>query len=314
MALRSRKRRLLTTGEAAGLLQISRSTVSRRFDKGELRGEVNRITGERMIHHDSVLELMRARGLPVEAAQALDSPHHQIVVAAGDQGLIDRLQRIAADAAELSISSTTFGSDALIACASLSPDLLVLGDDLADLSCTAVVSALGRQVTEHRPGILCCCADPALENEDVEVIKDVSQMSDSALHKRICRMLGLAEHSTEEEEQPRRSERRWPRHSIAVPARVGFYRNHAPRRHFWGTGLIENISNGGAFLSGIEMESDTIPASPFRMVIQTDKPPLKNWKAHCQVLRLSSNGVLSAGVRFLKLSKSNQQKISQLAG
>lgn len=313
MALRSQKSRLLTTGEAADLLQISRSTVSRRFDKGELRGEVNRITGERMIRRDSVLELMRERGLAVDAAQALDSPHHHIVVATSDQALVDRLQRIASDAAELSISNTTFGSDALIACASLSPDLLILGDDLADISCAAVVSALGRQIVEHRPSILCCCADPALDNEDIEVIKDVSRLSDSTLYKRICRILGLAEHSAEEE-RPRRAERRWPRHSISVPAKVGFYRNHAPRKHFWGKGLIQNISHGGAYLSGIELESDTMPATPFRMVIQSDKPPLKNWQAHCQILRLSSNGDLSAGVRFLKLSKPNQQKITQLAG
>ena len=48
MTARTESQRLLTTGEAADLLRVSRSTVSRRFDKGELRGEVNRITGERM--------------------------------------------------------------------------------------------------------------------------------------------------------------------------------------------------------------------------------------------------------------------------
>lgn len=313
MTARAQKNRLLTTGEAADLLKVSRSTVSRRFDKGELRGEVNRITGERMVRRDSVTELMRERGLSVDAIDAIDTVERQIVVATSDQVLTDRLQRIVADAEELTLTPTTFGSDALIACASLHPDLLVLGDDLADISCVRVVSALGRQMGEQRPKILCCCDDPALVDQDVDVVKDVMRLSDTSLHKRICRLLGLAERTTEDE-LPRRTERRWPRHRVSLQTKVGFYRNHAPRKHFWGKGLIENISSGGAYLSGIEMESDVIPATPFRMVIQSDSAPLKNWQAHCQVIRLSSNGVLSAGVRFLKLSAANQAKITQLAG
>jgi hypothetical protein len=313
MTAQKHSHQLLTTGKAAGLLRVSRSTVSRRFDKGELRGEVNRITGERMIRRDSVVELMRERGLASDAIEALDTVERQIVVASTDQALTDRLGRIVEEAEALTLTTTTFGSDALIACASISPDLLVLGNDLADISCVGIVSALGRQMGAHCPKILCCCDDPALDGNEVDIIKDVTRMSDTTLHKRICRLLGLAEH-TAEEEFPRRSERRWPRRSVSVPAKVGFYRNHAPRKHFWGTGRIENISNGGAYLSKIELESDVLPASPFRMVIQIDNPPLKNWQAHCQVLRLASNGVLSAGVRFLKISKANQAKLTQLAG
>ena len=307
------RQRLLTTGEAAELLKISRSTVSRRFDKGELRGEVNRITGERMIRRDSVAELMRERGLASDAINAVDTVERQIVVATSDETLTARLARIVDEAEALALTSTTFGSDALIACASLTPDLLILGDDLADISCAEVVSALERQMGEQRPGILCCSNDPAFAKQDVDIIRNVAQLSDTSLHKRICRLLGMAEH-VPDAEHPRRTERRWPRHSVSLPARIGFYRTHAPRKHFWGTGLISNISHGGAYLSAIELETETLPSSPFRMVIQTDHPPLKNWQAHCQVLRLASNGVLSAGVRFLKVSKANQDKVMQLAG
>jgi excisionase family DNA binding protein len=313
MTARTESQRLLTTGEAADLLSVSRSTVSRRFDKGELRGEVNRITGERMIRRDSVAELMRERGIPVEAIERQETIERQIVVATTDETLTSRLGRIVEEDEALTLTPTTFGSDALIACASLSPDLLVLGDDLADISCVGIVSALERQMGKQRPRILCCSDDPDLAGQDVDVVKHLTRLSDTTLHKRICRLLGVAE-QTPEDELPRRSERRWPRHGVSVPAKVGFYRTHAPRKHFWGTGQIENISNGGAYLSKIELESDVLPASPFRMVIQIDNPPLKNWQAHCQVLRLASNGVLSAGVRFLKVSKANQTKLTQLAG
>jgi excisionase family DNA binding protein len=44
----------LSTGEAAKVLGISRSTVARRFDEGALRGKAHPITGERLISNESI--------------------------------------------------------------------------------------------------------------------------------------------------------------------------------------------------------------------------------------------------------------------
>src|SRR4030042_3608767 len=56
-----------STGEAAQLLGISRSTISRKFDLGGLSGKKNPITGDRLISRESVESLMRLYNIPLEA-------------------------------------------------------------------------------------------------------------------------------------------------------------------------------------------------------------------------------------------------------
>ena len=54
-----------TTGKLSRLLGniISQATVSRMFDRGELGGRVNPLTGRREIEWGSVIELLRRKGL-----------------------------------------------------------------------------------------------------------------------------------------------------------------------------------------------------------------------------------------------------------
>jgi len=54
----------ITTGEVAKLLNISRSTVSRKFDSGGLQGKKNPITGERLISPKSLVVFMEKFNLP----------------------------------------------------------------------------------------------------------------------------------------------------------------------------------------------------------------------------------------------------------
>ena len=54
-----------TTGKIAALLGniISQATVSRLFDRGELGGRVNPLTGRREIEWGSVIEWLKGKGL-----------------------------------------------------------------------------------------------------------------------------------------------------------------------------------------------------------------------------------------------------------
>jgi hypothetical protein len=47
-----------STGEAAQILNISRSTVSHKFDVGLLKGKKNPITGERFVSGESIVALI----------------------------------------------------------------------------------------------------------------------------------------------------------------------------------------------------------------------------------------------------------------
>ena len=54
-----------TTGKISGLLGniISQATVSRMFDRGELGGRVNPLTGRREIEWESVMAWLKGKGL-----------------------------------------------------------------------------------------------------------------------------------------------------------------------------------------------------------------------------------------------------------
>ena len=73
----------LTTGEVSDLLagMISQSTTTRLFDRGELGGRVNPLTGKREIEWGSVIKLLKEKGLsedkiaPVEKRRGEEWTH-----------------------------------------------------------------------------------------------------------------------------------------------------------------------------------------------------------------------------------------------
>jgi len=47
--------------------------------------------------------------------------------------------------------------------------------------------------------------------------------------------------------------------------------------------------------------------------MKVDGAPLDGWQADCQMVRLNTEEPLGAGVKFVKISKSNRQQIAELA-
>jgi hypothetical protein len=95
--------------------------------------------------------------------------------------------------------------------------------------------------------------------------------------------------------------------------KIGMYSVRTPYRRDSGIAVMENISMGGAYLSGIELEGGMLPCEPFRISLSADQEPLKNWRAHCKVVRLQSNGSLVAGVQFTRVPKASLKMIEALS-
>src|SRR5512137_1799699 len=96
----------LTTGEAAKLVSISRSTISRNFDKGVFQGKKNPITGERMISRESLANFMKQFNLPV-GSLALEKK--RILVGTSDDQLFSQLQRILSEDGRVQLERVVFG-------------------------------------------------------------------------------------------------------------------------------------------------------------------------------------------------------------
>jgi len=161
-----KKKEYFTTGDVAQLLDISRATVSRKFDEGILAGNKNPITGERLISRESLIEFMKQFNLslmglethetiPVQK-QAPDIKKLRILVGSPDDQLRSLVDRTFFDDSRISIDMVTSGYDALIRCSKNPPDLFIIDEDLTDISCADAVRSLKRMESHHEMKILCC--------------------------------------------------------------------------------------------------------------------------------------------------------------
>ncbi len=301
-----------TTGEAAELLNISRSTVSRKFDRAMILGEKNPITGERRISRESLLALVKRYNLPMEG---LGMEKKKVLLGTADDRLFSRFQKIFGKDDRVKVERENHGGDVLARCSKERLDLLVIDEELLDIPTAEVIRSLRRQEEQKRLKILCLTggqspiralgwgADEAFGKETLDQ-KD--------LIGRIYSFLGLSRRQPEIP-QTFDHQRRWLRVPKHLPARIEVYRLKAPNRRDPGKAVVENISCGGAHPSEIEVKSGQIPCEPFRILMEVDKKPLKGWRAHCMVARLQVNDSLTVGVQFVKLSKSNLQMIQAIS-
>jgi len=302
----------ISTGEAARCIGVSRSTLIRKFDAGEIEGHRNPVTGVRQVFVSSVVKFMRTRGLPTDK---LFTGLRRIVLAAGNRYLHSAVMEICSRDARLDLRSFSRGSDALAVCSRECPDLFLVGDDLPDIACSDVVDSLRRQADLKGTKILCYATQKdacACRESAADVCMDETDLdSPRALTRQIYGLLCL---SPGAEPKGERGHRRWHRTAVEIPARVDIYRRGSQRsKRPSGKGILRNASMGGAFVSDLSFEGG-LPGTPFRVLLRTDSGMLRNWQAYCQLVRLESNGTLSAGLRFVRMSKPARERLHQLVG
>ncbi len=301
-----------TTGEAARLLSISRSSVSRRFDSGALWGKSNRVTGERLVHRSSLRAFMEEHDLPV--SPALSAEKRVLAVScAGD--LREALEALPRSDARLGVSAADSGTDALLACSLESVDLLVLGDNIPDVAPADIIRSLRKR--DVIPVKILCDARKASPEQREQWQADAILATDrdcrgDALEAIVRELLGLRDDATPDADGGCAHQRRWRRIPINLRASTGIYRTDAPRKRLPGRALVKNISEGGAYLSGLTIDGGHIPASPFRLLLEIEDAPLAHVKAHCKIVRLGANGSLSAGVQFVRVSQRDRNRIAAL--
>ena len=302
-----------STGEVAEILNISRDTVIRKFDKGILTGKQNPLTGKRYISRESLEAFMKQYELPLDGL-ALEK--RKVLLVTADRGLISHLQETFSTDKRIMLKTAEFGCDALIMCARESPDALIIDENLPDIPSIEVVKSLRRSGEHSTLKIIClsdtdnkilleCGADECLEKDKIERFREES------LAVKTYSLLDLAE------KRPAVAkafghERLWPRKEIDLPANINFYPLKGPRQHNPGVARVKNISQGGAFVSRIHLERGIIPSEAFRAFLKIDHQPLSHWMARSKVVRLQANGFLEAGVQFVKISKQNLEKIVEI--
>jgi hypothetical protein len=300
-----------TTGEAARLLKISQSTVSRMFDRGILFGKLNPITGKRIVSRESIATLMKHYKQPVEG---LTVPKKRILLGTPDHELLSSVQKMFSADDRVRIERFEFGGDVLIQCSMAPPDLLVLDDGFPDIPCPQIIQSLRRTEEQKNLKILCC---PDRQNSNLcttwgaDGVLSKEEMNQGTAKDKVLSLLDLLD-ETPVVVQTFEHRRRWHRTSVDLPARVWIYRLSKAHVREEGSARVDNVSLGGAHLANIQLEKKSIPSEPFRMVLEVDQEPLKDWRVHCKVVRLESNGGLGAGLQFVRLSKPKQAMLEAI--
>jgi CheY-like chemotaxis protein len=301
----------LSTGEAAQLLNISRSTVSRSFDQGILQGKKNPITGERLISRESMISFMKQYDLPLSAAII---GKKKILVGSSDEKFQSFIQKALASDQRIHIERVSFGGDVLLQHAKEKPDLLIIDEELPDISGAEVIRSLRRTEDPTRSKILCGMKTPKgkpgadLDGDDALAKEGLDR---TTLVKKVYQLLDIPE-ELPQENLSYQHQRRWPRFALNIPAEVGVYSMKAPQKRDVGKAVMENISMGGAYLSQLQMDQTKLQGEPFRVLLQVTKGPMENFRVHCRVVRLQSNGSLTLGLQFVKLSKGNRSMIESV--
>jgi len=306
-------KKYFSTGEAAQLLGISRSTISRKFDLGALSGKKNPITGDRLISRESIEALMKLYNIAPEANAPKEK---RILVITPDPNLLSLLSQIVAQLPSLCIEKLSLEAGVLNECIEKRPDLLVIDGMLPKQPWPEIIHAL-REIEELKNLRILCLA----EQQEVHHFftwgaddvwrKDLTEEHD--LKERFYSLLNIQKGLAGADESFGHH-RRWPRKTVRLPAKIWIYTLRTPSMRDPGEATVENISGGGAFLSEMQLKRGIIPCEPFRIFLRIDQPPIKNWRAHCKVVRLVSNDQsLTAGVQFVRLPKSSLRMIEALS-
>lgn len=301
-----------STGEVSQILNISRATVSRKFDSGIFYGKKNPITGERLIGRDSLIAFMRQYNIPLNGLDK--TARKKLLISSVDEQLQQLVNQSFSNDDKIEVISVNSGYDALIMCSKIPPDLFIIDDEHSDISCVDAIRSLRRQEENADMKILCC-----LNKSDQEKIAEIDaddyltkdSIEEMILTDKVRNLLDLAPEMNHQGEA-HDHRRRWPRIPVCLPANLEVYRVNDPNNREEGEAKVENISLGGAYLSQIDLEKGNIPSDTFRFLLEINQPPLNDWESECKVVRLRANGALTAGIQFINLSPQNKNKISSL--
>jgi signal transduction histidine kinase len=153
--------KFFTTGEVSEILDISRATVSRKFDLGLLTGKKNPITGDRLINYDSLVSFMKKYHLSINDIEQLgeeeeETENKYILLASTDENLQNILKDTFSKDNRIQLSIETSVYDALINCSKNPPDLFIIDEELPGISCKEAINSIKKNEELMDLKILCC--------------------------------------------------------------------------------------------------------------------------------------------------------------
>lgn len=132
---------LFTTGEAAGICNVSQQTIIRCFDSGRLDGF--RIPGSRFrrIPRESLIKFMKENHIPLDN---IDTGKHKVLVVDDDAEIVELIIDVLARDGRFETKSASSGYDAGILTQQFRPELILLDYMLPDVNGNVVCQTIKR--------------------------------------------------------------------------------------------------------------------------------------------------------------------------
>ncbi len=122
---------LYTTGEAAGICNVSQQTIIRCFDAGRLEGFKVPGSKFRRIPHESLLKFMKDNNIPLDSLQ---SGKRKILIVDDDPEILELLVDVFTRDGRFETRTAASGYDAGIATEQFRPDVIILDYMLPDVN------------------------------------------------------------------------------------------------------------------------------------------------------------------------------------
>lgn len=196
------------------------------------------------------------------------------------------------------------GCDALLTIALQLPHLIIIDEELQDISVSEAVGSIKRRADFNDIKVLLCVkSENAVDwnRSDVDEFLVKNYSNPEYVSRKILSLL----YSSDHESTPKR---RWPRTKVNIIAQLELKSINDPDLCIHGQALVENISRTGACLSNIKLDRKLDMDDTFKVSLKIDEKPLKDWKAESIIMRLKDDDTL--GIKFISISKSNREKIT----
>ena len=259
---------------------------------GENRGQDLFLTNEDM-------ELLTDSSLQSES-------RWEILLGSSDEELCYSLTELFDDDERIDVTVVTNGCDALVACSQFLPHLIIIDEDLPDISSLEVIKCIKRWNDFKDIVVLLATTTEIDEESEKELVKNYFLKTDidkTYLSRKISAYLFSSDHVSP-------PKRRWSRRDVNIRAKLILTGPAGSEKIIHGDTTIKNISRTGAYLSDIRFDSDIQKIETYKILLKIDKAPLTDWEADSVIINLKEDK--SAGLKFLSISKKNQLKISSI--
>lgn len=160
------KKRVFTTGEAAGVCRLSQQTIIRCFDDGKLKGF--RVPGSksRRIPRESLIAFMKVHGIPVEQ---LDHGKKKVLIVDDDAAIVEMLEDVLERDGRFEVRSAANGFDVGAATQAFRPDILLLDFMLPDINGNVVCERIRQDASLAGTKII--IVSGAVDPDEIERLK-----------------------------------------------------------------------------------------------------------------------------------------------